>query len=265
MRTHLLYTLLFLLGVSACSPKETAFLLLHTNDSHGSIFPYDSLGGMARRAALVRSLRDSFPGDVLLLDAGDLNTGQVVSNHFKARPDILAYNYMGYDAATFGNHEFDNGIEDLTGRLAQLKGTEVVSANIDVSQFELADYVKPCTVIERGGFRIGIIGLEADLSSNVSATISSRIPQLDDVEVTNRWAEYLRDTEKCDLVILLSHIGYEEDQKLVPQTRNLDLVIGGHSHTFVDEMIYVRDLDGRKVPVVTDGCFGVEMGEVKIY
>ncbi|HIT46490.1 MAG TPA: bifunctional metallophosphatase/5'-nucleotidase, partial [Candidatus Cryptobacteroides merdipullorum] len=118
---------------------------------------------------------------------------------------------------------------------------------------------------ERGGFRIGIIGLEADLSSNVSATISSRIPQLDDVEVTNRWAEYLRDTEKCDLVILLSHIGYEEDRKLVPQTRNLDLVIGGHSHTFVDEMIYVRDLDGRKVPVVTDGCFGVEMGEVKIY
>lgn len=264
-----------LFAVMACvlcsCQREPRLVILHTNDTHSHFEPIRSgvdagRGGIIERAAFVDSVRAAMGEDrVLLLHAGDFSQGTSYFSELGGQLEPRMINALRYDCVTLGNHELDNGIEDLTGRLAQLKGTEVVSANIDVSQFELADYVKPCTVIERGGFRIGIIGLEADLSSNVSATISSRIPQLDDVEVTNRWAEYLRDTEKCDLVILLSHIGYEEDQKLVPQTRNLDLVIGGHSHTFVDEMIYVRDLDGRKVPVVTDGCFGVEMGEVKIY
>ena len=100
-------------GLAACTSGEREVVLLHTNDSHGGIFPFDSLGGMAERAALIRRVRDSFPGEVLLRDAGDFNTGQAVSNFFKARPDLLAYNYMGYDAATFGNHEFDQPTDTL--------------------------------------------------------------------------------------------------------------------------------------------------------
>ena len=206
------------------------------------------------------------PGDkVLLLHAGDFSQGTSYFSELGGQLEPRMINALGYDCVTLGNHEFDNGIEDLESRLAMLTGTRVVSSNIDVSQFGLAEYVEPYVIIEKAGLKIGIIGLESDLSANVSAVTSSRIPQLDDVEVTNRWAGYLHDTEKCDLIILLSHAGYSVDQEIVPQTRYLDLVVGGHSHTFVDDFLYVEDLDGRKVPIITDGCFGVEMGEIKIY
>lgn len=112
--------------------------------------------------------------------------------------------------------------------------------------------------------KIGIIGLEPDLSTNVSATVSSRFQQLDNVEVTNRWADHLHFDEKCDMIILLSHLGYDNDQALIPQTSHIDLVVGGHSHTFVDDFIYVADRDGRKVPVITDGCWGLEMGVIYV-
>ena len=202
---------------------------------------------------------------MLLLHAGDFSQGTSYFSELGGQLEPRVINDMRYDCVTLGNHEFDNGIEDLAGRLAQLEGTKVVSANIDVSQFELGKYVQPYAIVEKAGLRIGIIGLETNLSANVSATISSRIPQMDNVEVTNKWASYLHDSEKCDLIILLSHIGYDEDQKLVPQTRHIDLVIGGHSHTFVDGFVYVEDLDGRKVPIITDGCFGLDMGEVRFY
>ena len=164
-----------------------------------------------------------------------------------------------------GNHEFDNGIEDLTERLKMVRPeTKFVCANVDLSPFELGEYVKPYAIVQRGGMKIGVIGLESDLSTNVSKTISSRMQQLDSVEETNRWADYLHDTEKCDMIILLSHLGYTEDQKLVPQSCWLDLVVGGHSHTFVDGMLYLKDSRGRKVPVITDGCWGLEMGQVNV-
>ena len=146
-----------------------------------------------------------------------------------------------------------------------MEGTKVVSANIDLSQFPISKYVSPYTVIERAGMKIGIIGLESNLAANVSAAVSDRIPQLDNLEVTNSNAAIPQDTLGCDMVILLSHIGYEEDLALIPETRNIDLVIGGHSHTFVDDIVYVRDLDGRKVPVITDGCWGLQLGEIKIW
>lgn len=261
-----------LLSVLACScSNEPRLVILHTNDTHSHFEPVRSgsdagRGGVIERAAFVDSVRNAVGEDrVLLLHAGDFSQGTSYFSELGGQLEPRMINALRYDCVTLGNHEFDNGIEDLTGRLAQLKNTCVVSANIDVSQFSLAEYVKPYAVIRKAGMKIGIIGLETNLSANVSATISSRIPQLDDVEVTNKWADYLRNTEKCDLVILLSHIGYEEDQQLVPQTRNLDIVIGGHSHTFVDGLVYVKDLDGREVPVITDGCFGLEMGEIKIY
>ena len=257
---------------AACSCRtEPRLVILHTNDTHSHFEPIRSgadagRGGVIERAAFVDSVRAAAGEDrVLLLHAGDFSQGTSYFSELGGRLEPKMINALRYDCVTLGNHEFDNGIEDLTWRLAALENASVVCANLDLSQFDISEYVKPYAIVERGGFKIGIIGLETNLSANVSSVVSSRIPQLDDVEVTNRWASYLKDTEKCDLVILLSHIGYEEDQKVVPQIRNVDLVVGGHSHTFTDEMIHVRDLDGRKVPIVTDGCFGVEMGEVRIY
>lgn len=107
--------------------------------------------------------------------------------------------------------------------------------------------------------------MESDLSTNVSATVSSRIPQLDNVETINKYSEILHSQEKCDMIILLSHLGYSADQNVIPQTRYVDLVIGGHSHTFVDDFIYVNDLDGKSVPIITDGCWGEQIGVIKVW
>lgn len=269
IRTLVIFAAVLTVFASCC--RQPRLVILHTNDTHSHMEPVRSgedagKGGVIERAAFIDSVRNAVGEDrVLLLHAGDFSQGTSYFSELGGRLEPRIINDMRYDCVTLGNHEFDNGIEDLTERLSMLENTKVVSANIDVSQFELSEYVHPYAIIEKAGLKIGIIGLETNLLSNVSAVISSRIPQLDNVEVVNKWATYLHDTEKCDMIILLSHIGYEEDQELVPQTRHIDLVIGGHSHTFVDGFVYVKDLDGRKVPIITDGCFGVEMGEVKYY
>lgn len=258
-----------LLSLIACE-RQPRLVIIHVNDTHSHLEPLrtgenSGKGGVIERAAFVDSVRTVYGEDrVLLLHAGDFSQGTSYFTELEGQLEPALINDLRYDCVTLGNHEFDNNIEALTARLAQLDGIPVVSANIDVSQFELAEYVKPYTVLERGGMKIGIIGLESDLSTNVSATVSSRFAQLDNVEVTNRWAEYLHSTEKCDMIILLSHLGYFEDQEIVPKTRHIDIVIGGHSHTFVDGFVYVPDADGRKVPIITDGCWGLEMGLIRV-
>lgn len=258
------------LALCACR-NEPRLVIIHTNDTHSHFEPIRSgtdagRGGVIERAAFIDSVRNAVGEDkVLLLHAGDFCQGTSYFSELGGELEPRIINALGYDCVTLGNHEFDNGIEALEKLLSEFTDTKVVCSNIDVSQFKLADYVKPYVILEKAGLKIGIIGLESNLAANVSSVTSSRIPQLDDVEVTNKWAGYLHDTEKCDLIILLSHAGYSEDQKIVPQTRYLDIVIGGHSHTFVDDFLYVKDLDGRKVPIITDGCFGVEMGEIKLY
>ena len=255
----------------ACNSAEPRLVIVHTNDTHSHYEPIRSgetagLGGVIERAAFVDSVRNAVGEDrFLLLHAGDFCQGSSYFSELGGKMESKFINDLRYDCVTLGNHEFDNGIEELTGYLKNFRGTKVVCANLDLSQFELGNYVSPYAILNKAGMKIGIIGLESNLSTNVSASISSRIPQLDNAEVTNRWAEYLHNEEKCDMIILLSHIGYDQDIALVPNTRYLDLVIGGHSHTFVDDFKYVADLDGKKVPIITDGCFGLQMGEIKVY
>jgi 5'-nucleotidase len=141
--------------------------------------------------------------------------------------------------------------------------TPLVCANLDLAPFELGKYVKPYVILEKGRMKVGVIGLTADLSTNVSRTISSRIQQLDAADAVNKCLDAIRDS--CDLVILLSHYGFEEDKALVPQTRGLDLVVGAHSHIFMDAMEDLVDADGRTVPMITDGCYGKEVGVVKVW
>lgn len=269
MMRKLVLAAVLAVSVCACAPKPR-LVILHCNDTHSHLEPerggqLPGHGGAIERAAFVDSVRKANGADkVLLVHAGDFNQGSSYYSELGGSVEVNIVNALRYDVMTFGNHEFDNGIEDLGKRVKQIE-VPLVCANLDLSIFPDFESVKPYVILERNGMRIGVIGLEADLSTNVSKIISSRIPVFDPVEVTNKWADLLKNEEKCDLVMLLSHQGYEEDQQIVSQSRNLDLVIGGHTHTFVDDFVYVSDLDGREVPVVTDGCWGLQMGEIRIY
>ncbi len=257
-----------LLALSACNRPK--LVILHTNDTHSHFEPIrggedNGRGGVIERAAFVDSIRTAHGKDhVLLLHAGDFSQGSPYFTELGGVLEMNTINDFAYDCVTLGNHEFDNDIEALTERVKMLKDTKVVCANLDLSPFELGEYVKPYAILQRAGLKIGVIGLESDISTAVTKTVASRMQQLDNVEVTNRWADYLHDTEKCDLVILLSHAGYDVDQLIVPQTRWVDLVIGGHTHTFVDDFLYVKNARGKDVPIITDGKWGLEMGQINV-
>ncbi len=256
------------LALSACQPR---LVILHTNDTHSHFDPVRSgdqagLGGVIERAAYIDSVRAVHGTDkVLLLHAGDFGQGTSYFTELQGNLEPAMINALSYDCIALGNHEFDNGIEELTRRLKLVRPeTRFVCANVDLSPFELGEYVKPYAILHRAGRKIGVIGLESDLSSNVSKTISSRMQQFDDVEVTKRWEEYLHAEEKCDLIILLSHAGYDADQQIIPHTRWVDLVVGGHTHTFVEDFLYVENARGKRVPIITDGCWGLEMGRINV-
>ena len=258
-------------ALAVCACQQPQLVILHTNDTHSHFEPvrggeYDGLGGVVERAAFVDSVRAVHGTDrVLLLHAGDFGQGTSYFTELDGTLEPKMINDLGYDCVTLGNHEFDNGIEDLTERVKMLRPeVKVVCANLDLTPFELGEYVKPYAIVRKAGLKIGIIGLESDISTNVTKTVSARLQQLDNVEVVNRWAAHLHEAEKCDMIILLSHAGYGADQDIVPQTRWIDLVVGGHTHTFVDDLLYVADADGRQVPVITDGCWGLEMGQVNV-
>lgn len=249
----------------ACQPR---LVIIHTNDTHSHFDPVrggksDGLGGIIERAAFVDSIRSVYPADkVLMLHAGDFNQGSSYYSELGASLEPKMVNAMGYDCITLGNHELDEGIESLAQRLSVIE-CPIVCANCEFPDI-LQQYVTPTTVIERGGMRIGIIGMESDIATMVAAPTAQRIRQLDNVETINKWTEHLRKEEKCNFVILLSHLGYDVDQEVVPQTKGLDLIIGGHTHTFVDDIIYVKDARGKKIPIITDGCWGLQMGLIKI-
>ena len=267
MKNKIFFAFAALSLLCGCKPE---LVILHVNDTHSHYEPvnYGSRKGQAgiiQRAALVDSVR-AVHGDenVLLLHAGDFSQGSTYYSELKGQFEPRIINALRYDCITLGNHEFDDDIESLTERLSQLTDTKVVCANVDFSQFELAKYVSPYAILNKAGRKIGIIGLETNLSRVVSRVVSSRLPQLDNVKETNRWADFLKNEQKCDIVILLSHQGYEGDMWLVPQIRNVDLVIGGHSHTFLEDFTYVKDIDGKKVPIIQAGEWGYRIGEIKV-
>lgn len=247
--------------------------ILHVNDTHSHLEPersgvYEGLGGVIERAAYRDSVvKADGKRNVLLLHAGDFDQGTSYFSVLGGDIEIDLINAMKYDCVTLGNHEFDNGVDELARRLANIK-CPVVCANYDFSNVALAKYVKPYTIVKKAGMRIGIIGLMPDITILVSKDVSDRIPGFENSEVVNKWAEYLKAEKKCDLVIALTHIGFENepylDQMLVRRTRNVDLVVGGHSHTYLKAPHYEPNLDGVPVPIVQDGEWGLNVGNLKI-
>ena len=248
--------------------------IVHVNDTHSHMEPdktgeYRGMGGIVERAAYLDSVRRADgPGNVLLLHAGDYSQGSSYFNEFGTSYMVRAMNTLGYDVITLGNHEFDNGIEALGQALSQCE-MPVVVCNYDFSPFEMGKYVKPYAIVEKAGLKIGVIGVLCPLGSVLPGDIANRLPMLDMVSSVQKYADELRPL--CDLVIALTHIGYEEhgpgemtDPQLCAATRNIDVFVGGHSHTFLEEAMYSPNVDGIKIPIVQTGWEGVYMGEFHV-
>lgn len=247
-------------------------VILHTNDTHSHIDPVKAgpeagLGGVVERAAYIDSVRTAVgKRNLLLLDAGDFSQGTSYFTIHKGDLEVELLNEMGYEVTALGNHEFDNGPEDLARRLKKAR-FKVVCANYDFSGTDLAKYVRPYVIVRKAGLKIGIIGLLVDVTKVVDKSVAGRLRYLDPVEVTDRYAELLKE-KGCDLVIVLSHLGIEKsdftDIHLAEATHDVDMIIGGHSHTFLEEPVHVRNTDGDDVMIVTDGCWGLYVGKLEV-
>ena len=273
MRKSLAILAAALVLLCACQPKQHKLVILHLNDTHSHFEPLRSgaeagQGGVIERAAYIDSVRAAEGEEnVLLLHAGDFSQGSSYFTQLGGDLEISTINAMRYDVVTLGNHEFDNGIDELARRLSVVD-CPVVCANYDFSPFEAGKYIKPYAIVEKAGRKIGVFGLLTDILKVVDRNISDRLPKFDDVETAQKWADYLKNEEHCDLVIALTHIGYDgesfTDPVLVSKTRNIDLVVGGHSHTFLEKMEYAKNLDGKLVPIVQDGCWGLNVGQIDV-
>lgn len=248
--------------------------ILHVNDTHSHLEPdksgpYVGMGGVMERTAYIDSVRlaDGVE-NVLLLHAGDFSQGSSYFAEFGTGYMVRFVNAMGYDAVTLGNHEFDNGIEALGEALSGCE-VPVVVCNYDFSPFEMGKYIKPYVVVEKAGLRIGIVGVVCSLASMVQADISNRLVELDMVPTVQKYVDQIRG--ECDLVVALTHIGYEEhgpgeitDPLLCAATSGIDLFVGGHSHTFLETPAMHPNLDGKLIPIVQSGEYGVRMGEAHL-
>lgn len=260
------------------APKVKHLTVLHTNDVHSYIDPFPAnhpknpnMGGVARRAALIESIRKENP-NVLLLDAGDIFQGTPYFNYFGGELEFKLMSLMNYDLSTMGNHDFDNGIEGFYAQLPNAK-FNFVSANYDFKNTVLNGLVKPYKIFVKDGIKVGVFGLGVELDGLVDPRNYKETKYLDPVGVSQDMARILRHDQKCDLVICLSHIGYQYknepdricDVKLASLTKDIDLIIGGHTHTFLDKPTVIKNTDGKDVLVNQVGCYGVNLGRIDFY
>lgn len=252
--------------------------ILHTNDVHSHIDPfnanhprYPNLGGAAKRAAYINSVRNENP-NLLLLDAGDMFQGTPYYNYFGGELEFKLMNRMQYNAATIGNHEFDNGIDGLLKQIPNAT-FELLSANYDFSNTVLNTFVKPYKVFILDGVKIGVFGLGVKLEGLVDKKMYKETVYLDPLEITQDMTRILKNVEKCDLIIALSHLGYYykatpetiSDLNIAAKTKDIDLIIGGHTHTFLPKPTIVKNLDGKNVLVNQVGWTGINMGRIDFY
>lgn len=250
-------------------------VILHTNDTHSQIVPQTSgrgqgLGGYERREEYVKKVRADHK-NVLLLDAGDFSQGTPYFSLFKGDVEIELMNAIGYDAACVGNHEFDNGEAELARRIKNAD-FPVVCANYDLTDSPLKDLIKPYTVIKKDGKKIGIIGILCSLGSLASPKNIEGMKYEHPVRIMNRLALKLKNEEKCDLIIALTHVGYDHgtiqnpsDDILAENSENVDIIIGGHSHTYINKPAVIKNKLGKDVIVVTAGAKGELVGRIDWY
>ncbi|WP_316839009.1 metallophosphatase [Pedobacter gandavensis] len=250
--------------------------ILHTNDVHSRIEPfpmdgskYAGLGGTARRSALIKSIRAK-EDNVLLFDAGDIFQGTPYFNKYGGELEIKLMSEMKYDAATMGNHDFDNGLEGFYKQLPHANFS-ILCSNYDFSNTLLNKSTLPYQVFKKQGIKIGVFGIGIKLAGLVGDRNYGDTVFLDPVKTANETASILKNDLKCDLVICLSHLGYkydsnrDSDQVLAKNTRNIDLIIGGHTHTFMDQPEDIMNLDGKITTINQVGFAGINLGRLDYY
>lgn len=252
--------------------------ILHTNDVHSYIDPFPAdhprnpnMGGVARRAALIESIRKENK-NVLLLDAGDIFQGTPYFNYYGGELEFKLMSMMKYDVSTLGNHDFDNGIDGLYSQLPNAK-FEFVSANYDFKNTVLDSHVKPYTIKHVDGIKVGIFGLGIELDGLVDKKNYKETVYNNPIEVATDMARILKTEQKCDLVICLSHLGFKykdepnkpSDIVLAQKTKDIDLIIGGHTHTFLDKPVIEKNLEGKEVLINQVGCYGLNLGRIDFY
>jgi 5'-nucleotidase len=258
--------------------KTKKITILHTNDVHSYIDPFPAdhprnpnAGGVAKRAAIIENIRKENP-NVLLLDAGDIFQGTPYFNYYGGELEFKLMNMMKYDISTIGNHDFDNGIDGLYAQLPNAN-FDFVSANYDFKNTVLDGHVKPYKIKEIDGVKIGIFGLGVGLDGLVDKKNYKETVYNDPLEVSKDMARILKHDKKCDIVICLSHIGfkYKEDPEkicdilLAKKTKDIDLIIGGHTHTFLDKPVIETNADGKEVIINQVGCYGLNLGRIDFY
>ena len=266
------------IGWSCTKSKAAKITILHTNDVHSHIDPFgqnegenSNKGGIARRAALVESVRKENK-HTLLLDAGDIFQGTPYFNFYGGELEFRLMSLLKYDVATIGNHDFDNGITGLYSQLPHAK-FDFISANYDFSNTIMNTHVKPYKTFIKGGVKIGVFGLGIELKGLVNKEDYKETKYLNPIEIAQDMSRILKTEEECDLIICLSHLGYDyktspskiSDLKLAKSTKEIDLIIGGHTHTFLEKPTIVNNAIGKKVIVNQVGCFGLYVGKIDFY
>jgi 5'-nucleotidase len=259
---------------SLAKSKDVKLTILHTNDMHSHIHPFTSgrnkgLGGMAQRAALIKQIREQ-EEHVLLLDAGDVFQGTPYFNFYGGELEFKLMSEMKYDAATLGNHDFDNGLDGLQKQLPHANFPFLI-ANYDFSDTILKDTFKPYKIFRKGDLKIGVFGIGIELDGLVPKKLYRNTVCQDPIKTANHYATLLKQKEKCDLVICLSHLGFKyksnklSDMQFAQQTRDIDLIIGGHTHTFLKKPVNQLNLDKKEVLINQVGWAGINIGKIDFH
>jgi 5'-nucleotidase len=268
----------FLIGskmtqATSLSDVPVKLTILHTNDTHSRIdpFPMDGsrnqgLGGVAARAQLIKKIRQE-EEHVLLLDAGDIFQGTPYFNIYKGEPEIKAMSSMGYDAATVGNHDFDAGLENLATQLNRHATFPMIICNYDFNNTPMEGRYQPYKIFKKGDLKIGVLGVGIELQGIVPDNLSGNTKYLNPIEKANQYAAELK-RKNCDLIICLSHLGYKYDSyklsdiHLAKETEQIDLIIGGHTHTFLDAPVVLKNKKGDDVMINQVGWAGIQLGRL---
>lgn len=272
MKKIYLFMIVFLSSLAAMGQKQ--IVMLHTNDTHSCILPLSEnladtvvagRGGYLRRIEMVEKERQN-DSQLLLLDSGDFSQGSPYYTLFKGDVEVELMNRMGYDAATIGNHEFDFGLENMA-RLFQMAKFPIVCCNYDFTGTPVEGLVKPYVVIKRKGVKIGIFGVCPAMKGLVDENKCEGVKFLDPVTSTQQTVETLRNKEKCDVVVCLSHLGWsndpnKDDRLLISNTNDIDIVLGGHSHTYFEQLRYENNSKGLPTPDDQNGKHGVYVGKI---
>lgn len=276
MIRYICFLLMMMVSLAGQAKKQKQLVILHTNDTHSAIFPINEQlpdtmkagrGGFLRRIAMLKEERAKNP-DLLYFDSGDFFQGSAYFTMFKGDVEVGLMNQMGIDASTIGNHEFDFGLENMA-RVFKQANFPILCSNYDFTGTVMEGLTKPYIIIKRNGLKIGVFAVCPKLKGLVSDKNCVGVGYLDPGKVALETATMLKQKEKCDMVICISHLGWnsyraEDDQYMISHSRDIDLVLGGHTHTYMTQLEYWNNMDGKPVPVDQNGKSAIFVGRLVV-